>query len=65
MKIAFMRSRPGNPDIYAMNADGSSQIRLTNGAAVDGRPGIPIGSSLQARGTLIFHLRCRSLKFTK
>lgn len=29
-KIAFISDREGNPDIYIMNADGSSQTRITN-----------------------------------
>ncbi len=34
-KIAFNTARDGNYEIYAMNADGSAQTRLTNNAASD------------------------------
>ena len=37
-KIAFSTSRDGNYEIYVMNADGSSQTRLTNNPATDGFP---------------------------
>jgi hypothetical protein len=37
-KIAFMSQRNGNNEIYAMNADGSNPIRLTNNAATDYYP---------------------------
>jgi hypothetical protein len=38
-KIAFTSDRDGNPEIYVMNADGSSQTRLTDNPANDGVPG--------------------------
>ena len=37
-KIAFTSDRDGNGEIYAMNADGSGQINLTNNPATDGAP---------------------------
>lgn len=37
-KIAFESARDGNWEIYSMNPDGSSQVRLTNDAALDTRP---------------------------
>lgn len=37
-KIAFYSNRDGNYEIYAMSADGSSQVRLTNNAATDSDP---------------------------
>ena len=37
-KIAFTSDRSGNWDIYKMNRDGSSQVRLTNNAASDYDP---------------------------
>lgn len=37
-KIAFTSSRDGNYEIYAMNADGSEQTRLTDNAASDYAP---------------------------
>ena len=37
-KIAFYSRRDGNNEIYIMNADGSSQTRLTNNAADDSFP---------------------------
>ena len=37
-KIAFVSNRDGNDEIYAMNADGSNQTRLTNNAAFDNGP---------------------------
>lgn len=36
--IAFVSTRSGNPDIYAMKADKSETIRLTDNPAVDGEP---------------------------
>jgi Tol biopolymer transport system component len=36
--IAFVSTRDGNTEIYAMNPDGSNQTRLTNNSARDGRP---------------------------
>ena len=37
-QIAFMSNRDGNPEIYAMNADGSNVRRLTNHPAGDVTP---------------------------
>jgi Tol biopolymer transport system component len=37
-QIAFSSSRDGNNEIYVMNADGSSQVNLTNNAASDASP---------------------------
>lgn len=37
-KVAFGSDRDGNPEIYAMNANGTSQARLTNNAAADTQP---------------------------
>jgi len=37
-KIAFGSDRDGNAEIYAMNADGTGQTRLTNNPAFDGGP---------------------------
>jgi Tol biopolymer transport system component len=37
-KIAFQSFRDGNNEIYTMNADGSSQTRLTNNTASDTDP---------------------------
>jgi len=37
-KIAFASNRDGNYEIYSMDNDGSSQIRLTNNPAADSRP---------------------------
>ena len=37
-KIAFRRGMDENSDIYAMNSDGSEQIRLTNNPDYDGHP---------------------------
>ena len=37
-KIAFHSNRDGNYEVYVMNADGSSQTRLTNNPAYDGDP---------------------------
>jgi Tol biopolymer transport system component len=37
-KIAFTSSRDGNDEIYVMNADGSSQTRITNNPAIDVSP---------------------------
>lgn len=37
-KVVFASSRDGNSEIYAMNANGTSQTRLTNDAANDSHP---------------------------
>jgi Tol biopolymer transport system component len=37
-KIAFTSNRDGNNEIYAMNADGTGQVNLTNNAADDREP---------------------------
>ena len=37
-RIAFTSDRDGNDEIYAMNADGSGAVRLTNNYAIDRRP---------------------------
>jgi uncharacterized repeat protein (TIGR01451 family) len=37
-KIAFASSRSGNPEIYVMNPDGTSQTRLTVNAGADVQP---------------------------
>jgi len=37
-KIAFASNRDGNFEIYAMNADGTNQTRLTNDSGVDQQP---------------------------
>lgn len=37
-KIAFTSTRDGNREIYAMNADGTNQIRLTNNNVFDDHP---------------------------
>ena len=37
-QIAFLSTRPGNPETYVMNADGTNQTRLTNNPALDARP---------------------------
>lgn len=37
-KIAFSSSRDGNYEVYAMNADGSGQTRLTSNTGVDAQP---------------------------
>ncbi len=37
-KIAFSSHRDGNPEVYAMNANGSGQTNLTNDPAFDERP---------------------------
>ena len=42
-KIAFTSGRDGSHEIYAMNADGSNQTRLT------GRPDRRFGSFVEAR----------------
>ena len=37
-KIAFVSERHGNMELYAMNADGSALLRLTNNFALDDHP---------------------------
>ena len=37
-KVAFQSNRDGNEEIYLMNADGTSQSRLTNNSAGDNQP---------------------------
>jgi Tol biopolymer transport system component/alpha-tubulin suppressor-like RCC1 family protein len=37
-RIAFTSTRTGNPQIYVMNPDGSSQVRLTNNRGIDTTP---------------------------
>ncbi|MGI8404868.1 MAG: TolB family protein [Thermomicrobiales bacterium] len=37
-KIAFVSTRDGNDEIYAMNADGTNQTRLTTNLATDKDP---------------------------
>ena len=37
-QIAFTSNRDGNDEIYVMNANGSSQTRLTDNPASDGSP---------------------------
>jgi Tol biopolymer transport system component len=37
-KIVFTTTRDGNTEIYTMNADGGSQVRLTTNPAFDGDP---------------------------
>jgi oligopeptide transport system substrate-binding protein len=37
-KIAFTSSRDGNGEIYTMNADGTSPVRITNNSFYDGQP---------------------------
>ena len=36
--IAFVSTRDGNREIYAMNADGSNPVNLTNNPSGDGTP---------------------------
>ena len=38
LRIAFTSDRDGNSEIYAMDANGSNQIRLTNNPAFDNEP---------------------------
>ena len=38
LTIVFASTRDGNWQIYAIKADGSGQIRLTNNAAIDDHP---------------------------
>src|ERR1044072_4457908 len=46
-KIAFDSDVDGNYEIYAMNADGSNQVRLTNNSASDLEPSFsPDGSKI-------------------
>ncbi len=37
-RIAFVSGRHGNPEIYVMDADGASTVRLTTHASADGHP---------------------------
>ena len=37
-RIAFTSNRDGNLEIYAMNADGTGQVNLTNNPATDTYP---------------------------
>jgi Tol biopolymer transport system component len=48
-RIAFVSDRDGNPEIYAMDADGSDQTRLTTSPASDSYPAWSSGSSGSAR----------------
>ena len=51
-KIAFTSLRDGNAEIYVMNADGSSQTRLTNGSDWDQYPSwSPDGSRIAFQST--------------
>jgi Tol biopolymer transport system component len=36
--IAFGSNRSGNYEIYTINEDGTSVVRLTNNPAIDGEP---------------------------
>jgi TolB protein len=46
-RIAFTSTRDGNPEIYAMNVDGSAQTRLTTDPAADRRADFsPIGTQI-------------------
>ena len=46
-RIVFQSDRDGNAEVYVMNADGSSQARLTNNPAYDGVPAIsPDGTKI-------------------
>lgn len=44
-KIAFVTSRNGKPEIYAMNPDGSGQTRLTNNDYEDAWPAFSLDAS--------------------
>jgi uncharacterized protein YjdB len=49
-RIAFVSTRDGNPEVYVMNADGTTATRLTNDPQADGRPTFtPDGQ------TILFH----------
>lgn len=37
-KIAFMSNKPGNMDVYVINADGTGEKRLTSDPGIDGWP---------------------------
>src|SRR5687768_14546601 len=37
-RVVFISNRDGNYEIYAMNADGTNQARLTTTPAAEGRP---------------------------
>ncbi len=50
--IVFESTRDGNLEIYAMNANGSGQTRLTSNAAPDGQPAFsPDGKKIAFRST--------------
>ena len=38
LRIAFTSDRDGNSEIYAMDANGSNQVRLTDNPAYDNEP---------------------------
>ena len=44
-RIAFASDRSGNPDIYIMNADGSSPTRLTNDVGIEDYPSLSYDGS--------------------
>ena len=44
-KLVFNSFRDGNEEIYSMNADGSSELRLTNNSSTDNGPGWSPGGS--------------------
>ena len=51
-KIAFASDRDGNEEIYAMNANGTGQTRLTNNPATDDEPAFsPDGSKIAFHST--------------
>jgi dipeptidyl aminopeptidase/acylaminoacyl peptidase len=51
-RIAFVSARDGNFEIYAMNADGSDQTRLTNDPSIDLSPAwSPDGSTIAFTST--------------
>jgi hypothetical protein len=46
-KIAFTSDRSGNPDIWVMNADGTSPVQVTDNPAADSKPAwSPDGSTI-------------------
>ena len=60
-KIAFMSTRTGDGDIYAMNPNGSAQTRLTTNGAIDSEPdwspdSTKIAFSTNRHGNLNFEL---------